>query len=385
MALNDVSVLDVTIAWAGPVAVRQFADWGASVIRVDVPVAHELIEPTGSDYLNLHRNKRSIRLDLKQPESRDVFYELVRRSDILIENFRPPVKFELGIDYDTVSEVNPRLIYGSISAFGQSGPYAEKGGVDQIIQGMGGLMSITGTPENGPMRAGAAIADVTAGHYLAFGLLAAMHEREHSGLGQWVQVSLLEAMIGMLDFQAARWTVDGDVPHQSGNAHPSTAPTGAYPTADGYINVSAFSDKFWRRLCVVLEDPSLADEPQYRTNALRTRNRAALTARSSRITITRTTGAWCARLDAAEIPAGPIYSVDEMFADPQVEHLNMSAQVEHSVRGKVAVIRQPVGMSRTPPEVTRASPMPNQDRDEILEELGYTSTDIAELSDGGVV
>jgi formyl-CoA transferase len=385
MALSDVSILDVTIARSGPVAVRQFSDWGASVIRVDSPIAHNMFQPMESGYMNLHRNKRAITLDLKQQRGRDIFYELVERADILVENFRPGVKFALGIDYETLAAMNPRLIYGSISGFGQSGPYGEKGGVDQIIQGMSGLMSITGTPESGPMRAGVAISDMVAGQYLAFGLLAALYERQRSGKGQWVNVSLLEAMIATLDFQAARWTVDGEVPHQAGNDHPTKAPMSLFQTSNGYVNLAASSDRLWQRLCDVLDDSSLASDPRYATDPLRSKNRVALNERIASLIITRATREWCDIFDAAGIPAGPLYEIDEMFADPQVEHLNMTTEVEHSVRGKVALIRQPVGMSRTPAKITRASPMPGQDRDEILQELGYTSTQIVELAELGVV
>ena len=387
MVLEDINVLDLTIARAGPTAVRQLGDWGASVIRISMPGPADdfASTTTNSDYLNLHRNKRALILDLKQQEGRDIFYSLVERTDVLIENFRPPVKKRLGIDYETIAHRNPRLVYGSISGFGQDGPYAEKGAVDQIVQGMSGLMSVTGLPGQGPLRVGIAIADLAAGHQLAIGILVALHERHTSGKGQWVHVSLLESMISFLDFQATRWTIDREVPWQVGNDHPTYFPMGAFKTSDGYINISAPGGRTWKHLCQVLDDLSLLDDPDYQSTELRSRNRAALLERIEAITVTRPTREWWHRLDAADIPCGPVYTIDEVFADPQVQHLGMAVTVDHSVRGPVAILRQSVNMTRTPPQVPSAAPMPGQHRDAILAELGFSPTEIDGLVERGVV
>jgi formyl-CoA transferase len=304
---------------------------------------------------------------------------------VLIENFRPPVKKKLGIDYETIASRNPRLIYGSISGFGQDGPYAQKGAVDQIVQGMSGLMSVTGVAGQGPLRVGVAIADLAAGHQLAIGILVALHERERSGKGQWVHVSLLESMISFLDFQATRWTIDGEVPWQVGNDHPTYFPMGAFRTADGYINISAPAGRTWTHLCQVLEDVSLLEDPDYLTTELRSRNRASLLERIEAITVTRPTKEWWELLDRADIPCGPVYSIDEVFADPQVQHLEMTVTVDHRARGPVAILRQAVNMSRTPPKVPTPAPLPGQDRDAILADLGFDATGIDGLIQRGVV
>jgi crotonobetainyl-CoA:carnitine CoA-transferase CaiB-like acyl-CoA transferase len=387
MALEDIHVLDLTIARAGPTAVRQLADWGASVIRVEAPSTGDDFtgDPTNSDYLNLHRNKRALQLDLKQAEGREIFHRLAERADVMVENFRPPVKRKLGVDYETISAINPRLVYGSVSGFGQDGPYAEKGAVDQIVQGMGGLMSITGLPGQGPVRVGVAIADLAAGHQLAIGILVALHERRTSGLGQWVHVSLLESMISFLDFQATRWTIDGEIPWQVGNDHPTAFPMGAFRTADGHINIAASSNRLWARLCDVLDAPELMADPDFATADLRSKNRATLNDRIEAILVTRPTEEWWKLLDEVGIPSGPINTVDKVFEDPQAKHLGMAVTVEHAVRGPVAILRQPVNMSRTPPSVRTASPMPGQHRDEILGELGFTEAEIGGLIERGVV
>ncbi|TWG98552.1 crotonobetainyl-CoA:carnitine CoA-transferase CaiB-like acyl-CoA transferase [Nocardioides sp. J9] len=377
MPLTGIKVLDLTLARAGPTAVRQFADLGATVVRVDGPPANDWVDSRSSDYLNLHRNKRSLRLDLKSHEGKEVFLRLVDWADVLVENFRPRVKHQLGIDYETLSQRNPRLVYGSISGFGQDGPRADQGGVDQIAQGMSGLMSVTGEPGRGPMRVGTAIGDLSAGHFLAFGLLAALRERDISGRGQWVQVSLIESLIGMLDFQVARWTIDGIVPGQEGNDHPTIAPIGVYPTRDGWVNIAAASDKLWIRLCGAIGRSELADDPRFAARPDRYAHRDELNAIIAAATSSLLTADVCAALDAVGVPAGPIYTIDQAMADPQVRHLGMTAEVEHSERGSVDVIRQPIVFSRTPASVRLPAPVPGENGDAILEELGLTT-----LADG---
>jgi crotonobetainyl-CoA:carnitine CoA-transferase CaiB-like acyl-CoA transferase len=375
--LEDLLVLDLTIARAGPTAVRHLADWGARVLRIEPtdPTIGLLGDHDSSDYINLHRSKHLIQLDLGGADDRRRFFQLVERADVLIENNRPPVKAKLGIGYEACAAVNPRLIYGSISGYGQEGPASEKGAVDQVIQGAGGLMSITGLPGQGPVRAGIAVSDSAAGHQLAIGILVALHERARTGLGQWVRVSLLEAMITFLDFQAVRWTIDRLVPSAEGNHHPTSRPMGTYRAADGHLNVAAPSDRLWARLCEVLAAPELAADVRYATPRDRYRNRDVLNDDLGARFATRSRQEWVEALDAAGIPCGPVLAVDEVFADPQVAYLKMLERVDHPVRGAVDVLRNPITMSRSRPVPTTSSPRPGRDRDEVLAALGIQPLD----------
>src|SRR5580704_16843620 len=340
-------VLDLTRVRAGPTAVRQLADWGAQVIKIEAPPEPGSGEGLGGprhgpDFQNLHRNKRSLTLDLKSPDGIEIFRKLVRDADVVVENFRPDVKERLGIDYPALKQINSRLVYASISGFGQSGPYRDRPGFDQIAQGMGGLMSITGLPGQGPVRVGIPVADLTAGIFCAMGILVALLEREVSGEGQWVHSNLLAAQIAMLDFQAARWTIGHEVPGQAGNDHPTSTPTGVYVTADGHFNIGASGDAIYARFCKVIEAPQLATDPRFATNANRSINRRELNEAINAITRTKTSAEWIAILNAAGVPCGPIYSIDQVFADPQVRHLNVTRHVPHKVLGDVEVIGQAV-------------------------------------------
>src|SRR5947199_4804565 len=325
-ALARFTVLDLTRVRAGPTAVRQLADWGANVIKVELPEHLDGGEALGGarhgpDFQNLHRNKRGITLDLKSPEGTATFRRLAAKADVVVENFRPDVKTRLGIDYPALSKINPRLVYASISGFGQDGPYRDRPGVDQIAQGLGGLMSITGEPGRGPMRVGIPIADLSAGLFCALGILVALLEREVSGKGQEVTTSLLESQIFMLDFQASRWLNAGEVPKQAGNNHPTTIPTGVFKTSDGHINVAAVGGALWERLCRALGAEALMQRPEYATAADRLRNRDALNAELETFLATRSNAEWLDRLNEAGVPCGPIHSIDQVFADPQVSHL----------------------------------------------------------------
>src|SRR5690348_6745376 len=380
-------VIDLSRVRAGPTAVRQLADWGAEVIKVESPEGDAGMggERHGPDFQNLHRNKRSMTLNVKSQEGVGVLKRLVREADVLVENYRPDVKFRLGVDYETLRKVNPRLVYGSISGFGQDGPYRERPGFDQIAQGMGGLMSITGLPGQGPVRVGIPVADLTAGIFCAMGILVALLEREQSGEGQWVQSNLLAAQIAMLDFQAARWTIGRDVPGQAGNDHPTSIPTGVFETEDGYMNIGAAGEAIYRRFCKVLEAPELATDPAFATNAERSRNRGRLNEAINAVTRRRTTAAWIELLNEAGVPCGPIYKVNEVFSDPQVKHLNISRHVQHKVLGDVEVVGQAVELSRTPWSVRVASPEPGEHTNEILHDLGFDDTAIAVLRERKVV
>jgi crotonobetainyl-CoA:carnitine CoA-transferase CaiB-like acyl-CoA transferase len=383
-ALAHLRVLDLTRVRAGPTCCRILADFGADLIKIEAPPGvdpNEGMSGTrhGYDMLNLHRNKRSITLNLKKAEGRAVFMRMLKTADIVVENYRPDVKERLGIGYDALKAVNPRIILASISGFGQTGPYKTRAGFDQIAQGMGGLMGVTGEPGTPPMRAGIAVADSTAGIYAATGILIALAEREKSGLGQWVHTSLLQAQIALMDFQAARYLVDGKVPPQAGNDHPTTTPMGVVATADGFINIGVGGDGHWRAFCKAIERPELGMHPDYAKGTDRTRNRPQIKALLEPILAARTSADWLARLEAEGVPAGPIYKVDEMFADPQVQHLGIAVPLKDPERGDVRVVGQPIAMSRTPPSVVVGIPEQGEHTAEILQEVGYSTDDIARL------
>jgi crotonobetainyl-CoA:carnitine CoA-transferase CaiB-like acyl-CoA transferase len=388
-ALARFRVLDLTRVRAGPTCVKQLADFGADVIKIELPPAVELDTMSGPrdgfDMQNLHRNKRSLALNLKSAEGREVFMRLVARADVVVENFRPDVKFRLGIDYEALKRVNPRIILASISGFGQDGPYGKRPGFDQIAQGMGGMMMVTGEPGRGPMRAGTAVADMAAGLYAACGVLTALLEREASGEGQWVQSSLLQAMIGLLDFQAARYLRTGEVPQQVGNDHPHSMPTSAYRTQDGYLNVGASGNAIFRRFCRALGHEEWADLPQYADEAGRSQNRAPLNAAISKVLGTRTTAAWNEILNEAGVPSGPIYTMDQVFADPQVQHQEAAARLQHPRLGEIRIVNQVVKLLRTPASMKRPTPELGEHTQEILAELGYSAEQVAELRERRIV
>jgi crotonobetainyl-CoA:carnitine CoA-transferase CaiB-like acyl-CoA transferase len=388
LPLSDIRVLDLTIARAGPTAVRQLADWGADVLRIEPPGKKDDVAGSrrhGSDFQNLHRNKRCLTLNLKEEAGREILYKLARRADVVVENFRAGVKRRLGIDYPALRQVNPRIVYGSISGFGQDGPYGDRPGVDQIAQGMGGLMSVTGLPGQGPVRVGTAISDLAAGLYLAFGILVALLERQRSGEGQWVHTSLLEAQIGMLDFQAARFLVEGVVPPQAGNHHPTLSPMGVFPTADGHINIAASSGKQFRTLCQVLDAEELLDREEYADHRSRSQNRDRLIAAIGEQTRKKTSAEWIERLNEVGIPCGPINTVEETFADPQVRHLRIAAPVEHPTLGDIELVGQPVHLERTPFRMRGPAPERGAHTDAVLADLGYDRQTIAELHKRRVV
>jgi formyl-CoA transferase len=386
LPLEPYTVIDLTRARSGPTCVRQLAEMGANVIHVEARS-----DPQGDfgrdsfDFQNLHRNKRSMTLDLKHPKGLEVLKQLVVRADILVENFRPDVKHRLGIDYEALSAINPRLIYGSISGFGQSGPYRDRPGYDQIAQGLGGLMSITGLPGQGPVRVGIPVADLTSGMFLAHGILAALIERERSGRGQWVHTSLLEAMVRMLDFQATRWLMGKEIPPQAGNDHPTGIPTGVFRTADGHMNIAASGQLMYRRLCEALGVPELIDDPRFKTPADRSKNRHLLTEELEKATTTRSSQHWVEKLNAAGVPCGPILNVQEVFEDPQVRALGLAKAIKHPRLGEIEIQNLPVTLSRTPGAVRTPTADLGQHTDEILGELGYAPEAIAALRRDAVV
>jgi crotonobetainyl-CoA:carnitine CoA-transferase CaiB-like acyl-CoA transferase len=388
--LSDITVLDLTRVRSGPTCVRQLADWGADVIKVEIPPELDgkgglASNRHGSDFQNLHRNKRSLTLNLKEEAGLKIFHELVASADVVVENYRPDVKNRLGIDYEALAALNPRIILASISGFGQEGPYAKRPGFDQVAQGMGGLMSITGLPGDGPVRAGIPIADLTAGIFCAQGILLALLERQKSGKGQWLHTSLLEAQIFMLDFQSARWLVDGEVPWQAGNNHPTSIPTGVFPTADGHMNISVAGGAIWQRFCVEMGHPEWAEEPDFIDGAARSKNRDHMNEVIAECTKSETTATWIDRFGKAGVPCGPIYGMDEVFADPQVQALGVAQPLTSPVLGEMNFVRQPVTLTRTPSSFAVAPPEAGEHTNEVLEKLGYTAADIDDLRSQGVV
>ncbi len=385
-ALSRLRILDLTRVRAGPTCVKQFADFGADVIKVENTEPEDMGGARdGPDFQNLHRNKRSLTLNLKAPEGKAIFMQLAKTADIVVENYRPDVKFRLGIDYESLKAVNKRVILASISGFGQDGPYVSRPGFDQIAQGLSGIMSVTGAPGKGPMRVGAAVADVTAGLMAALGIMTALLERETSGEGQWVQSNLLQAGIQQLDFQAARYTMSKEIAEQVGNDHPTSMPTSAYTTSDGYMNVAAAGKAIWLRLCEALDRPDLAEHPEYKDAPSRAKNRKSLNAELDKILVTRTSAEWVEILNAAGVPCGPIYTMDQVFADPQVKHLGVSTPVEHPRLGTLHLLGQAVKLSRTPATLAAASPERGQHNEEVLREAGYDAAAIEQFKTKGII
>jgi formyl-CoA transferase len=389
-ALSRFTVLDLTRVRAGPTCARQLADWGANVIKIEMPARGADGNGPGGprdgpDFQNLHRNKRSMTLNLREEIGRAIFMALAKRSDVVIENYRPDVKQRLGIAYDDLKAVNPKIVLASISGFGQDGPYSKRPGFDQIAQGMGGLMSITGLPGQGPVRVGIPVADLCAGLFAAQGILVALLERERSGEGQWVQTSLLQAQVFMLDFQAARWLVDHEVPKQAGNNHPTSIPTGVFPTADGHINIAAAGQEIWQRFCRAIGEQKLARDPAYATPSARSKNRDQLNAVIAEVTRRLPSAHWIDALNQAGVPCGPINTIDQVFGDPQIRHLGMAQPVRSHERGNTELVGQPVSLSRTPSRIRMPPPLMGEHTEEILAELGYDDARIAKLRGAGVI
>jgi crotonobetainyl-CoA:carnitine CoA-transferase CaiB-like acyl-CoA transferase len=383
-ALSRFTVLDLTRVRSGPTCVRQLADWGANVIKIETPPHLEKGEGPGgprenADFQNLHRNKRSMTLDLKSPEGLAAFRRMVAKADVVVENFRPDVKDRLGINYEDLKKINKGIVLGSISGFGQDGPYAKRPGFDQIAQGMGGLMSITGAPGQGPMRVGIPIADLTAGLFCAIGILTALLERDVSGEGQWVSTSLLQAQIFMLDFQAARWLQMKEVAKQAGNNHPTSIPTGVFKTKDGHINIASTGQKMWEITCRCIEMPELINHPDFSSGALRSKNRDALNAAIEAKTAGKTSAEWIDIFNKGGVPAGPIYNIDQTFADEQVKHLGIATDAKKPNGDTQTFVGQPFKLSRTPSKIVATPPGQGQHTDEVLKEFGFADNEIAAL------
>jgi crotonobetainyl-CoA:carnitine CoA-transferase CaiB-like acyl-CoA transferase len=390
LPLSGIRVLDLTLARAGPTCVRHLADWGADVIRIEPPAIQSedaAGQRHGFDFQNLHRNKRAILLDLKSTEGHAAFMRLVETADVVVENMRPAVKHRLRVAWDDVQAVNPSVIYGSISGFGQDGPYGRRAGVDQIAQGMGGLMSITGLPGQGPMRVGVPINDLVAGTLLALGISMALVERARTGCGRWVTTSLLEAQLFMLDFQAARWLMAGEVAAQAGNDHPTGIPTGVFPTTDGHINIAASSPRMWERFCDVVGKAEWKAKPEWRTQKGRSRDRSAINSAIGEITRSQSADHWIKLFDEAGIPCGPIYSIDEVFADPQVQHLGMATPLHRSAAagGDTRAVASPLNFTGLSRQIRLPTPEAGDHTGEVLRSVGYSDAEIDALRERGIV
>jgi formyl-CoA transferase len=381
-------VIDLTQVRAGPTACRQLADWGADVIQVQMP-DHMRGDDTlggqdGSDYQYTHRNKRSITLNLKEPEGIAILKRLIASADVVVENFRPDVKSRLGIDYDTLSKDHPGLVYASISGFGQSGPLAQRPGFDQIAQGMSGLMSVTGKAGDGPMRVGIPIADLCAGVFAAQGVLVALLERDASGKGQWLHTSLLESMIYMMDFQNSRWLIDGDIPTQAGNYHPTSIPTGVYKAKDGYMNIAVFGSKIWERFCDILGAPEWVTDERYKDKQGRSINRDSINAEINRRLAAQDCAYWVERFNEGGVACGLINDVKGVFEEPQVQHLGIVKDVVSIHHGPQKMVGQPVQLQRTPSTIVRSAPKRGEHSEEILKEIGLEASELARLKSKGV-
>ena len=391
--LKHIRVLDLTIARAGPMAVRLLADWGADVIKVEPPPRKDAQGSSvtggrrGSDEQNLHRNKRSLSIDLKSPQGRSLFHKLAADADVVVENFRSDVKYRLGVDYATLKAINAKIIYASISGFGQDGPYSTRPGVDQIIQGMSGLMSVTGEPGQGPMRVGVAISDTSAGMFLGQGILLALLHRERTGEGQWVHTSLLESMLSKLDFQGARYTMNGEVPDQQGNDHPTQVPMGTFTAKDGHVNIAAFGTQMWQRFCDALGATALFKHPDYASVGSRIRHKEQIKADMNLLTQQFEVAQLVTRLNEAGVPCGPINTIADGFEDEQVKHLAMAVPAPHPEMGELGLVRSPINLSSFPhrEKLDHGAPDPGADSRSVLESLGISDDEIQELEQRGII
>jgi len=391
--LQHLRVLDLTIARAGPTAVRLLADWGAEVIKIEPPPRKDGKGNSvtggrrGPDEQNLHRNKKSLAINLKKPDGQELFHDLVKQADVIVENFRSDVKYRLSVDYETVKKIKPDIIYASISGFGQDGPYATRPGVDQIIQGMSGLMSVTGEPGRGPMRVGVAISDTSAGMFLGQGILLALLHRERTGEGQWVHTSLLESMMSKLDFQGARYTMKGEVADQQGNDHPTQVPMGTFEAKDGFVNIAAFGDVMWKRFCDALGAKELFDDPDYQTVRDRSSRHNRIKEDMNKVTSQRTVSDLVGVLNEAGVPTGPINNIGEGFEDAQVKHLKLAKPAPHAELGDLNLVRSPINLSQFPQSESfdNAAPDPGANSVEVLEQLGFDQLRISKLQEEGVI
>jgi crotonobetainyl-CoA:carnitine CoA-transferase CaiB-like acyl-CoA transferase len=404
-ALSHLTVLDLSRILAGPWAGQTLADLGADVIKIERPGAGDdtrgwgppfLRDREGRDsrdaayYLCANRNKKSVTVDFTTLEGQAIVRDLARSADVVLENFKVGGLRAYGLDYESLRTLNPRLIYCSITGFGQTGPYATRAGYDLLVQAMGGLMSITGRPDDqdgaGPQKAGVAVTDILSGLYAAIGILAALAHRDRTGVGQHIDVGLLDVQVACLANQAMNYLISGSAPRRSGNAHPNLVPYQDFPTADGYMIIAVGNDAQFARLCAVMDLPALAADPRFVTNPARVINRIDLIARLSAVTVSRSTHRWMEALEKVGVPAGPINSLDAVFDDPQVRARNMQVELPHPVAGTVPLVANPLRMSETPVSYRSAPPLLGaQTREVLTQRLGMSEADIQKLSARGVI
>ncbi len=393
-ALEGVRVLDLTRALAGPFCTLMLGDHGADVIKIELPGAGDdtrhwgppFIGAESAYFLSINRNKRSLTLNFKEARAREIFLRLVEQSDVVVENFTPGVMSRFGLEYERVQAVNPRIIYCSISGFGQDGPYQNRPAYDQIMQGISGLMSITGEPDGEPQKVGVAVTDIGAGMWAAFAVMSALYHREQQGAGQYIDISMLDAQVAWLTYQAGYYFAYNRPPRRLGAAHPTLVPYQAFMGQDGkYLNVAVGSERLWERFCQAIQREDLKDRPEFATNGVRVENRATLTPLLQEHFLTRPADAWVADLQALNVPAGPINDLSDVFTDPQVLHRQMLLELPHPTLGAIKQTGLPIKFSRTPGGLELPPPLLGEHNDPILRDLGYSDAEIAEMAERGVI
>ncbi len=392
-ALDGIRIIDFSKALAGPYCTMLLADMGAEVIKVEMPGSGDdsrgwgppFIEGEAAYFLSVNRNKKSITLNLKDPKAKEIALKIIEKADIVLESNRPGVMTKLGLDYETVKKINPGIIYCSISGFGQTGPYSKRPGFDQVIQGYGGIMGLTGEKGGGPLKVGIAVTDIATGMFAATGILTALYHRERTGQGQHVDASMLDGQVSWLTYQAGRYLASGNVPQRIGSAHPLIVPYQDFEASDGFINIAAGNDNLWKKFCAVTDLSDIADDPKFATNPKRVENRDEVVEIVSKKINTKTMQEWLDILNDAGVPCGPIYTVDQIFNDPQVLAREMLVEVDHPKCGKIQVTGSPIKLSETPAEITTHPPMLGEHNSSILQEFGFSEEDITKLKEDKVI
>ena len=393
-ALEGVRVLDLTRALAGPFCTLMLGDYGADVIKIELPGSGDdtrtwgppFIGEESAYFLSINRNKRSLTLNFREPKAVEVFLKLAKDADVIVENFTPGVMKRLGIDYETVKEVNPGIIFCSISGFGQTGPYQARPAYDQIMQGISGLMSFTGEPAGEPEKIGIAVTDIGAGMWAAFSVLAALRHRYETGDGQYIDVAMLDAQVAWLTYQAGYYFANNAPPQRLGKAHPTLVPYQGFMGSDGkYFNVAVGSERLWERFCQGIAREDLKDDPEYATNGDRVRNRGKIVPLLQEFFLTRPSVDWVADLQAVSVPAGPINDLADVFSDPQVLHREMFLEMPHPTLGSIKQTGLPLKFSATPGSLDRHPPLLGEHNDEILAGLGYSEGEIQQMAEGAVI